>query len=177
MNFTELAKSRYSCRKYQTKEVSKELIEQLIEAVRLTPSACNSQPWKFVVCQKEMAEKMVNCIVNPLMPFNKWVKTADTFIVVCETKAKLITNLPVTSQKFAQMDVGMATITLCYKASELGLGTCIIGDFNAKQVKELLAVPKDVEVRLIISLGYPIDGTIPNKSRKEHSAIFSYEKY
>lgn len=173
MSFIDLSKRRESCRTYADKPVADADIRRVLEAAMLSPSACNSQPWKFVVCQGELAKSMPGCILNPLLPFNKWVNQAQTFVVICETKAKLMGNLPISSQHYAQMDIGIATAALCFAASDLGLSTCILGSFNEKKVKDLLNIPKDIPVRLIITIGYAKDDAIREKKRKAYDEVVS----
>lgn len=178
MKFKELCEKRQSCRHYTDKKVSDEDIRDILESVRLCPSACNSQPWKFVVVKDEVAEKMPEyLVVNKLIPINKWTKEVSTFIVVCETKARLIKGIPVGTQHYAQMDIGIATATICYAAEEKGIGTCIMGAFKEEKIKELLGIPDDIKIRLVISLGYPEDKEIRNKSRKDFDDIVSINKW
>lgn len=178
MNFFELTKIRESCRAYDAeKSVAGSDIEKIIDAARNCPSACNSQPWKFVVATGQTAEKMPGTITMPLLPINKFVKGVPAFIVICETKARLFRGAPVSSQHYAQMDIGIATATLCYAATELGLSTCILGSFNEQKVRELLEIPKSIKIRLVVTLGYAKDEGVRAKKRKETGEILSYNKW
>ena len=178
MNFKEITKKRQSCRHYTDKKVSMEDINEILECVRNCPSACNSQPWKFIVCTDEIAKSMSeHLVVNKLLPINRWTKECSTFIVIAETKARLIKGIPVGSQHYAQIDLGIACATLCYAACDKGISTCIMGAFDEKKIKQLLNIPEDIKVRLVVSLGYAKDETVKNKSRKQYEEIVSINKW
>lgn len=175
MDFKQLAATRESCRAYSERPVPKEEIKTVLETALLSPSACNSQPWRFIVCEGETAKKLPDCIINPVLPINRWVVEVPVFLVVCETKAKLMGG--VTSQKYAQMDVGIATAALCFAASEQGLSTCILGSFSQKKVKALLGIPKDSTVRLIVTLGYATKDGVRQKNRRAYEELVSYNQW
>ncbi len=173
MKFSELALKRKSCRKYTAQKVEKEVIIDLIKTMQTSPSACNSQPYKCVVTQDEMAFSIHKAIMNPLLPINRFTKDVSTFVVVCETPAKLMRGLN-DQQKYAQMDLGIAVSTFCYAAADVGLATCIIGSFNEEKVKELLNIPEEIKVRLIISLGYADNEERVVKNRKQLEDVVSF---
>ena len=175
MDFKQLAQTRESCRAYSDRPVDAADIRDILEAARLAPSACNSQPWKFIVCEGDIAKQMPDCIINPLLPFNKWTVQVPAFIVICETKAKLMGNL--SSQRYAQLDIGIATASLCYAASDKGLSTCILGDFRENKVKALLDIPKNIPIRLIVTLGYAAAEGVREKKRKDFDEIATYSRW
>ena len=151
MEFFELIKVRESCRKYSDKPVEPEKITKILEAARLAPSGCNSQPWHFTV------------------------NSVPVFVVVCEEQAKLLPmpEKKYGSQHFAQMDVGQAVAYLSLAAADIGLGTCMIGMFADDDVKKLVNAPRGSVVRMIVALGYPADESkLPRKKdRKDLSEI------
>lgn len=173
MKFDEILNKRQSCRSYSTKPVEKEKLISLIEAAKSAPSACNSQPVKYVVVNdNDTVEKMPE-----LMEFNKFTKDVRAFIVVCETKAKLMKRATCDSQFYAQMDIGLAVANITLKATEQGLSTCIMGCFDDKGLKELLSIPEETVIRLVISVGYSKDEKIRDKSRKDFNEICSFNKW
>ncbi|MEA5004280.1 MAG: nitroreductase family protein [Christensenella sp.] len=180
MEFFELIEARESCRQYADKEVEAEKITKILEAARLAPSGCNSQPWHFTVITEEgeadkLREMVINGAEDGTSKLNTFVKTAPAFIVVSEEKAKLfpMPEKKYGSQRFAQMDVGQATAYLTLAAADLGLGTCCIGMFCDREVKELINAPQESTVRLVITLGYPADEGKPprQKDRKDLGEI------
>lgn len=174
-NFFELVEKRESCRNYSDKPVTKEQLIKCISAARLAPSACNSQPWSFIVVNnRKKAVELAKCTQS--MGMNKFTDNAPAFIVITEEKANLSATVGAKfkKQEYAQMDIGIATAHICYSATEQGLSTCIIGWFNEKSVKELLNIHEDKRVRLIISIGYANYQNLRNKSRKNLDDIMQY---
>ncbi len=175
MNFKELAKKRESCREYSDKKLSQDDIMDIISTAMQSPSACNSQPWRFVVCEGDVAQKMPTCIIDDALPINKWVGEADAYVVLCEMPAVLRQGK--ISQKYAQMDVGMACATFCLAAADKGIATCILGSFNEEKVKGLLNIPSDITVRLVITMGYAKTESPRAKTRKALDEIASVNKW
>jgi len=174
-NFFELVNKRESCRSYSDKKVSKEQLVKCIEAARLAPSTCNSQPWSFVVVNSEEKSPLVaKCTQS--MGMNKFTNEASAFIVVCEEKANLSAGLGglVKNHQYAQSDLGIATVSICFAATELGLSTCILGWFDEKKLIETLKLPKDKRIRLVIAVGYAKNENIRDKKRKSIDEIMTY---
>ncbi len=177
MNFKQLTEKRESCRSYSDKAVDKKLIVEILEAAANTPSACNSQPWKLVVCTDDVAKKMPECIIKPEYKINRWVGEAPAFIVVCETKARLIKSIDLDSQFYAQMDIGNVAGTICYAATDVGLSTCLLGMFDDQKLKQLLGIPEDITIRLVITLGYAKNEGGAKKARKDFDEIVSFNSW
>ena len=176
MKFSELIVQRQSDRKYKNQPIKRELITECLEAARLAPSACNSQPWKFVVVDdpallKEMA------VAAAGMGMNKWAKEAPVIVAVTLEKMNLTARIGsvIKDKEYSLLDVGIAVEHFCLQAAELGLGTCIMGWFDEKKVKTLLGIGKK-RVPLLISLGYP-DTDTRKKSRKSLEEMSSWNKY
>jgi len=178
-NFHELASCRQSDRAYTDQAVEKEKIERILSTVRLSPSACNAQPWKFIVVDNaELKNKIADATSNKVLGMNHFTKQAPVHIVVIEEKANFTSNFGAWIKKthFPHIDLGIATAHLCLSAADEGLGTCIMGWFDEKKVKELLHIPKSRKVALIITLGYSAQ-TLRKKQRKEMSEIVAYNSY
>ena len=125
---------RYSVRKYLDKDVEEEKLREVLEAGRLAPSACNYQPWKFIVVRdKEIRKK----IAEPTT-WAKFIAEAPVLIVACKVRDGFLMGGWYDS---AILDIGIALDHMTLQATHLGLGTCWIGDFNEKLVKELLEIP------------------------------------
>ncbi len=180
-SFIELVKLRQSTRKYSSKEIPVEMLEQCIEAARLAPSASNSQPWKFVVVnEKQLREKVAAATWDPVIRFNKFVSKAPALVVITLEEPKIITKVGkmVKKKDWPHMDIGIAAEHFCLQASELGMGTCMIGWFNEKAIKKLLEVPAKRSIALVISIGFPPeDYSLREKQRKSASEITSWNKY
>ena len=182
MNFSELVKTRQSVRKYSTTTpVEKEKIEKCIEAARLAPSACNSQPWTFIVVDDlKLVKDVANATFSPVVSFNKFAVQAPVIVVIVIEKPKVITQIGevMKNREFPLLDIGIAAEHFCLQAHELGLGTCMMGWFNEKKITQLLNIPAKKRIGLCISLGYPAEGYhLRKKIRKETDIICRYNSY
>ncbi|HAX62241.1 MAG TPA: NAD(P)H nitroreductase [Elusimicrobia bacterium] len=169
MNFLELVKKRQSVRKYSDKPVPKDALERCLEAARLAPSACNSQPWSFiVVASPELKNKVAEAAFSGIYSSNFFAKAAPVLVVVITEHSKFIASLGgyFRGTQYNLIDVGIAAEHFVLQAEEEGLGTCWLGFFNEKAVKKVLDIPKDKKADIIISVGYPVDGKIREKSRR-----------
>ena len=181
MDFKELINERQSVRKYQNRPVEREKIEKIIEAVNVAPSACNSQPWKLIIVDEpELKNKIARATFSNTIAFNKFTVQAPVMVVLVIEKAKLIAQIggTIKNMEYPQIDIGIAAEHFCLQAAELGLGTCMIGWFNEKKIKEALNIPENKRIGLIISLGYPpSDYKKRIKIRKPMDKIFNFNSY
>ncbi len=181
MNFLELVQKRQSCRAYDpVRPVEKEKINRCLESVRLAPSACNAQPWKFIVVDEpELKDKIAVAADSRLLGFNHFTKNSPILVVVVRESANLTSKLGtlLKDKPYPLMDVGIAVEHFCLQATSEGLGTCIIGWFDEKKVKELLGIPAKKRAELIISVGYPTTDDLRKKIRKPIEEIRSYNRY
>ncbi len=180
MDFLKLAAKRQSTRAYKDSTVPREEILYCIEAARIAPSASNKQPWKFVVADDHtILEKMVPHITNDVITFNRFIPQCPVIIAaVTEPRPAYKTGLLSTLPPFAPFDMGMAVENLCLAAADRGLGTCIIGGFEANKIKAILGIPEENSVGLLVALGYPADGDpIREKTRLDTAEIVSFNRY
>ncbi len=184
MNASELLdlfRQRQSVRVYDpSKSVSEETIMRCIEAARLAPSACNAQPWKFIVVNDpQIKDRMADHISGGILPMNHFTREAPVHVVIVREPANLTSNLGqvLKNKEYPLTDIGIAAIQFCLQATAEGLGTCIIGWFDEKKVKNLLNIPKNKRAELIITLGYPKAETIRPKVRKPIDNILSFNRY
>ena len=181
MLFQELLLQRQSVRKYIDKPVEKEKLQALIEAVHMSPSACNSQPWKLVMVDDvELKNEVAKATFDKIVSFNKFTLEAPVIAVLVMEKAKLIAQIGgnIKNQEYPYYDIGIAAAHFCLQATELGLGTCMIGWFNEKRIQELLNIPSNRKVALVITLGYPPeDYKLRIKIRKSSDEIASFNSY
>ena len=148
MEFLELVKSRHSVRGYSERPVEEKKLRHVLECARLSPSARNSQVWRFVVVKDEEVKKKITAA----MPFfNSFASKAPVIIVACAEGKSSSHN----GQEYYLVDVAIALEHLVLAASEKGLGTCWMAAFDEEKVKEALSIPKEVRVVAITPLGYP----------------------
>ena len=180
MSFLKLISARFSVRKYKRTRIEREKILRCLEAARLTPSACNSQPWHFVVVDNpEELAILADKTTIPLSKLNRFAKSAPVIVAIVAEKPVLSAQIGglIKKKPYYLMDIGMAAEHFCLQAAEEGLGTCMLGWFNEKAVKKYLSVPSDRSIPLLITLGYPEKEIPPAKIRAKLEDIYSFGKY
>ena len=171
MNFTEIALNRQSCRSYdEERAVEQEKLDAILEAVRLSPSACNGQPYHLTVCKNQTAKEVAKATMG--MGMNKFAAQAPILIVISEAPyvksaalgAKLKNN------DYRSIDIGIAAAYLTAEATAQGLSTCILGWLDDDKIRKICDL--DAPVRLVITLGYAkADDKLRAKKRKELSEL------
>ncbi|MEA1987006.1 MAG: nitroreductase family protein [Candidatus Marinimicrobia bacterium] len=180
MKFLDLVKRRQSDRKYLDKPVEREKIDRCIESARLAPSASNAQPLKFIIIDDEKLKNQVaNATFSKVVKFNAFVPSAPVVVVITIDKPTLMTQAGniLKNTYYGLIDVGIASEHFCLQATEEGLGTCMLGWFNEKKIKNILNIPKSKRIGLVISLGYSGHETIREKKRKPIEEMSSYNNF
>jgi nitroreductase len=180
MSFLELANKRQSVRKYTNDPVEREKIERCIAAAHIAPSACNSQPWHYIIVDDpQLRELVAKETYNPIVAFNKFVTAAPVIVVLVMEKANATSQIGgrIKQRDFPLIDIGISAEHFCLQAAEENLGTCMIGWFNEKKLKKILQIPDKRSVGLLITLGYPETEEIRPKKRKSMEEIYQYNKY
>jgi nitroreductase len=180
MSFLKLAQARQSVRSYIDKKVEREKIERCLEAARLAPSACNSQPWRFIVVDEpELREKVAKETFGKLISFNHFTMQAPVLVVMITEKSKPIARIggAIKDKTYNLIDIGIAAEHFCLQAVEEGLGTCMLGWFDKKKLYDYLNIPKSKQIDLIITLGYSQKEEIRPKKRKTIDEIRTYNSF
>ncbi len=180
IDFLALVNNRQSDRKYLDTPVEEEKLRRCLEAARLAPSACNSQPWKFIVVNDAgLRDSLAGLTTSGrLLPLNHFTRQAPVLVVLVMEQPNLTSRFgeAVKNKKYTLMDVGIAASHFCLQAASDGLGTCMIGWFDEPGVSKLLNIPSGKRPMLIIALGYPA-GKKRQKKRKDPDRIVSYNTY
>lgn len=178
MDFLELVNARQSDRAYdKSRPVEREKLERILEAARLSPSACNAQPWKFVVVDDpELSVKVGKATAG--LGMNKFAKDAPVHILIVEESMNITSMLgsKIKDKYFPLVDIGIAAAHISLAAESEGLGSCILGWFDEKGIKKLLGIPEKKRLLLDITIGYSMKTKRP-KSRKPKEKVISYNKY
>jgi nitroreductase len=181
MDFSELILLRQSVRRYEDRGVEKEKLMQCLDAARLAPSASNSQPWSFIVVDEpELRRKVAHATFSTIVGFNRFVLHAPVILVIVQETPRIVTQIGIRlkHKEWPLIDIGITAEHFCLQAAELGLGTCMLGWFDEKKVKALLSIPAEMNVGLLITLGYPApDYTLRKKKRKEMAAVCWFNRY
>lgn len=178
MDFLQLVMSRQSDRAYdKERSVEPEKLERILEAARLAPSACNAQPWKFVVVtDRELSRKVGKAAAG--LGMNKFAKDAPVHILIVEESANITSLLggKVKDKHFPLIDVGIVAAHIVLAAESEGLGSCILGWFDEKEIKQLMGIPASKRLLLDIIVGYPLKEK-RKKIRKVKEKVISYNGY
>lgn len=174
MDFLEIAKVRQSCRCYDPgREVEREKLEAVLEAVRLAPSACNGQPYHLTVCTGEKAKEAAKATMG--MGMNKFASQAPILIVISEERYVKSAALGAKLKKndYRSMDIGIAAAYLTAEAAAQGLSSCILGWLDDEKLRELCGL--EHPVRLVITLGYAgEEEKLRNKKRKAAEELITF---
>lgn len=176
MNFQEIAKERFSCRKYDTERaVEPEKIRAILDSVTLAPSACNSQPYLITVCRGECVKQLARAKNASSEGINDFVADADTVLVISEQPVIVspVMEERMANQNFRDIDIGIAAAYITAEAAAQGLGSCIVGLFDDMGVRKVCGL--DTPVRLLITIGYERAGTVRReKRRKSAETLFRF---
>lgn len=171
--------SRQSDRKYSSEAIEQDKLSRIIEAGRMAPSACNAQPWKFiVVTDNKLIAQVADAASAKLLGMNSFVSQARVIIVIVREKPNFSSKVGATikNKDYSLIDIGIATENICLQAKAEGIGSCIIGWFDEKEMKKILSIPRSKRVELIVTLGYSLSEQ-REKKRKPSSETVSFNKY
>ncbi|MBQ4345083.1 MAG: nitroreductase family protein [Muribaculaceae bacterium] len=170
--FKQLATNRYSCRSYSDQPVTRELLIEVIEAAHLAPSACNKQPWLFIIPNNDQERQAVVECYN-----REWIKTAPEFIIACGSNNEAWHRAS-DGKDHTDVDVSIAIEHICLAATAAGLGTCWVCNFDVKLLRTRFNIPDELTPIAIIPIGYPSEGNnIISKKRKPISEIIKWGKF
>lgn len=174
MNFTEIATLRQSCRSYNSeREVEAKKLERILATARLSPSACNGQPYHVTVCKGDAAKRVAKAVQG--MGMNKFAADAPIMLVISEMPyvATAALGAKVKGNDYRSIDIGILAAYITAEATAQGLGTCILGWLDDAKIREICSLGG--AVRLVITLGYPKNEDATRvKKRKDMDELVSY---
>ena len=171
MKFIELAEKRCSIRSFKSDPVPDELLEEVLEAGRLAPTAKNLQPFHFVVVRRP--DKLDELAAAYPAPF---LREAPVVIVVCTEAAKGWTRDRFDGKNYCEVDAAIAVDHMTLAAADLGLGTCWIAAFNPAAVTDAMKLPEGMEPVILLPLGRPASAGA-GKSRKPLKDLIHYDQW
>ncbi len=174
--FLKLVSTRRSVRRYKPLPVEKEKLLACLEAARLAPSACNAQPYKFVVVDDPaLKDKLAEAAFSGIYSQCRFAAGAGALVVVLSGTGKLSAWLgnQVQDTNFRLMDIGIAGEHFALAAEEQGLATCWLGWFNAKAAAKVLNAPSGSKAEVMLSVGYA-DETPAARPRKKLEQMSSF---
>lgn len=167
-DFMTLATERYSVRKFSDKPVEQEKIDKILQAGKIAPTAVNSQPQKIYVATTPESIAALNT-VSPCL------YGAPQCFVFCyndETVCKRGEN-----GTYGEIDVTIVLTHMMLQAQELGIGTCIVGYFDAQKIKEVLDIPESIHPILIMPFGYAAPDAKPSPRHTEYRPLEETVEY
>jgi len=167
MEFKSLIQHRYSVREYKPDPIDPVVLQQVLEAARLAPTAANRQPFRLIVIHTEDKHEELNCNYA-----RDWFVNAP--IVICACGIPEQGWVREDGKSYIDVDIAIVMDHLSLAAAELGLGTCWIASFDVGAVREILNIPENVEPLIFMTLGYPAD-EIGEKERKPLSELINYD--
>ncbi len=177
MDIYELIERRQSDRAYTNERIDRPTLQRIANAGRMAPSACNSQPWHFVVVDEpQTCSEVADALAS--MGMNKFAAQAPAFIAVVQEAANFTARLGgwIKNKHFPLIDCGIATAQITLAATAEGLGSCIMGWFDEKKLKRLLGVPSGKRILLVVAIGHSAQEH-RSKQRKPSDEIVTYNIY
>ena len=167
MSFLDLVKQRYSCRSYQAKSVEQAKVDYVMECVRFAPSAVNKQPWRFrVISGEDAKEKLQQC-------YNReWFTTAPMYVIASILHDEEWVRSD--GKHHGDIDIAIAVEHLCLAATEQGLATCWVCNFDADLCRQHFSLAANEEPAVLIPIGYAADAP-KEKTRKTTEEIIVRE--
>ena len=168
MTLNEIITQRTSVRKFEPQRPSTDTLLQIWEAARQAPSAVNKQPWRFVVINTEEKLSEIQKAYN-----REWFQSAPVVIAVVGNHNESWHRAD--GKDHCDIDVAIATEHIALKATELGLGTCWVCNFDVAIANKVLGTSQGEEVCVLVPIGYPsADAPIKTHQRKELASIVTF---
>ena len=170
MTLMETILARRSVRTYTSQEIEPQKLDFVLETARLAPSACNLQPWHFIIVREnENKEKLHACYSRD------WFKSAPTYIIACADHSQSWKRRS-DGKDHADIDLAIAIEHICLAATEQGLGTCWVCNFNVDLCKEIFNLPTHIEPVAIIPIGYQDESDSSEKTPRKNLFEISSER-
>jgi nitroreductase len=152
------------------KRVGKVKLHKILEAARLSPSACNFQPWRFIVVTNPLIKERLRAAYD-----REWFASAPVIIVACAVLDEAWNRRD--GEEYWKVDITIAMQNLILEAWEENLGTCWIGAFDEEKVKKILGIPENIRVVAMTPVGYPAEQKGKVTDRKSLDEIVFYEHW
>ncbi len=176
-DFAEVIQKRRSIRNYLDREVPKDALERVLEAVKWSPSWANTQCWEVVIVRNPETKQRLQETLSKGNPATRAAVEAPLLLALCGRLLSSGYYKGAVTTKFGDwflFDLGIATQSLCLAAENEGLGTVVIGLFDHDKAREILKVPDTHELVALIPLGYP--AKVPSAPKRREIAEFTHEE-
>jgi nitroreductase len=154
---------------------------ECLEAARLSPSACNSQPWRFIVVDDPvLIKRLTDEALSGLYAMNYFCRDAGAIVAIISEISRFWAEVGalLRDTKYYLIDIGIAGEQFVLRAEELGLGTCWLGWFDENKVKCILDVPDRKKIDVMLAIGYYESGkAIRKRQRQPLQAIATFNTW
>ncbi len=168
-DFLSLSKKRRSVRSYKKQQIDEKVLERILDAARMAPSARNSQNWKFIVVKDQKRKEELTAATKG----QSFINQAPVIIAGVGLESDKVMSCDVPTYA---VDLGIAMEHIALAAADEGLGSCWIGAFFQDKVKEVLNISDTAKVVALMPIGYPADSP-KEKERKSLEEVVSYDKF
>ena len=150
MQFGDVLKKRKCVRRYTVKDVGWQHVAAILEAATLAPMAGNIfTPCFLIVSDKKKMQQLADAAAQDFLASASWL------IVICSDNKRAYNAYGERALRYSRQQVGAAIENMFLKATELNLATCWVGAFDDEAVKNILAIPQDIEVEALLPIAYP----------------------
>lgn len=163
MEFKEVVRNRYSCRKYSDRKVEPEKLEAILEAGRLAPTAKNLQEQRIYVIQSEEGLAKIDAVTTCRFG-------APVVIAVAFDKNNVFTY-PGGMKNSGDEDATIVATHMILAAADEGLGSCWLNLFDPQQTAELLGLPENEELVMLMDIGYAAEDAVPAKAHERRKDL------
>lgn len=153
-NFLDLAKDRWSVRKYQDKPIEDEKIQKILEAARVAPTAVNYQPQKIYILKSEDALDKIKGLCH-------FIFDAPIVFMVCYDKNQVWKSPFERGYNSGETDASIVATHMMLEAWDLGIGSVWVRGFDARKVHKAFNLPKNETITCLLPMGYPADDAVP----------------
>lgn len=164
MEFIDLAKKRFSSRKYSPEKPDRDLLLSVLNAGRIAPSAANKQPWVFILVMDNESLKDLSACYD-----RDWFKSAPAAIVICGDHRQSWKRSD--GKDHCDIDAAIATDHITLAAADNDLATCWICNFNKEKCAESVNLPDHLEPIVLLSIGYPLDSKETNRHTEDRKPL------
>lgn len=179
MELKQVIEQRRSIRKFTEQNVEREKIKECLEAARLAPSACNSQPWHYIVIDAPaVKEAFCKEAFSGVYAMSQWAAKAPVLVAVVSDRGNFASRMGnfFRHTEFFLVDQGISGEHFVLRAHDLGLGTCWIGWLNSDKAAKFFKLPKNKKIEHLFAVGYPAESP-QARPRESLEKISSYNKY
>lgn len=159
MDFLNLAKERYSVRKFSNKKIEAEKTNLILEAGKLAPTACNFQPQRILVIEDEKG-------LNELKKCTPYHFDAPLAILICYDNT-VSWKRKYDNKDSGDIDASIVTTHMMLEVANLGLGTTWVGHFDPELIKTAFKLPENIIPVALLPIGYPSEDYRPNPNHEK----------